>query len=226
MNINNAPKVNLRRPRVMRTTFPQPVNCPITGCSAISLYELELEKHKVTEAKLRKSVTREKKLLNQMQSILRQKDILSKEFEHRLLNGLQLIASLLTIQSRATKNVEASAQLTIAANRVATLGRIHLHLHALEHVERVEFKQFLTTLCHELFDMAFGKGSQRALTVEGVALTIPTAIAIPLGFYYQRTAHQFDQVCERQDRGEIGNGFRETPCPFRLRRWPRATPRF
>ena len=62
-------------------------------------------------------------VVRQMEESIQQKDILFKECEHRLLNGLQLIASLLTIQSRAIENAEAAAQLKIAANRVApTLG--------------------------------------------------------------------------------------------------------
>ena len=182
MPINNALRASPSLGFLPTTKFQQPVNCPITSCSAISLYEQELEKHRLTEARLRKAAARERTLLRQMETILRQKDILSKESEHRLLNGLQLITSLLSIQSRTTKNAEASAQLTIAANRVATLGKIHLHLHELDHVESVEFKQFLAKLCHELFDMASGRTSQRVLTVEGIALTIPTVTAIPLGY--------------------------------------------
>jgi Histidine kinase len=46
---------------------------------------------------------------------------LSKESAHRVLNGLQLITSLLSMQSRATKNAEAATQLTSAAIE-CTLG--------------------------------------------------------------------------------------------------------
>lgn len=146
------------------------------------MYEGELKKHRVTEAKLRRSAIRESALLRQKDDLIQEKDILSKESEHRLLNGLQLITSLLTIQSRATKNSEAAAQLTIAANRVATLGRVHRQLHALDHVESVEFKQYLENFCHDLSGMASNESPERALIVEGIELSIPTVTAIPLGF--------------------------------------------
>src|SRR5450830_70091 len=90
-------------PSTPRNTFRQPSDCPIAACTAISMYERELARHRVTEAKLRKSVIREGALLRQKNKLIRQKGILGKESEHRLLNGLQLITSLLTIQSRATK---------------------------------------------------------------------------------------------------------------------------
>jgi two-component system, sensor histidine kinase PdtaS len=169
-------------PSTPRNTFRQPADCPIAACPAISMYERELARHRVTEAKLRKSVIREGALLRQKNKLIRQKGILGKESEHRLLNGLQLITSLLTIQSRATKNAEASAQLTIAANRVAALGRVHQHLHALDSVESVEFKQYLEKLCHDLAGMASSEGSERLFVVEGNELKIASVTAIPLGF--------------------------------------------
>ena len=183
MRAANSPQAARRRtaPKPM-TQFQQPDNCPVAVCSAIAMYEQELERHRATEAKLRESVIREGDLLRQKDELIQQKDILSKESEHRLLNGLQLIASLLSVQSRGTNNPEAAAQLTIAANRVATLGRVHRHLHTLDQVESVEFKQYLIKLCHDLADMASGEFSERSLSVEGAELKIPTVTAIPLGF--------------------------------------------
>ena len=164
------------------TTFEQPADCAKDSCSAISLYELELKKHRITEAKLRKSVIREKTLLAEMEALVRQKDILSKESEHRLLNGLQLITSLLTMQSRTAQNAETAAQLKMAANRVAMLGRIHRHLHALDHADSVELKHHLEQLARDLAGIAADDGVPRIVTVEGDELTIPTAVAIPLSF--------------------------------------------
>ena len=164
------------------TQFQQPDNCPVAVCSAIAMYEQELERHRETESKLRASVLRESELLRQKNELIQQKDILSKESEHRLLNGLQLITSLLSVQSRGAKNPEAAAQLTIAANRVATLGRVHRHLHTLDHVESVEFKPYLEKLCRDLADMASSELPKRSLSVEGAELRIPTVTAIPLGF--------------------------------------------
>jgi two-component sensor histidine kinase len=147
-----------------------------------STFEQELERHRIRESRLRKSIIRERILLTQAKAMLRQTEITGKESEHRLLNGLQLITSLLSIQSRTTKNAEASTQLTLAANRVATLANIHLHLHELSRVETPDFKQFLSRLCDDLIALACGDGSRRNLTVKASALKIPRATAVPLGF--------------------------------------------
>jgi two-component sensor histidine kinase len=162
--------------------FQQPDGCSVSACSALVTYEQELAMHAVTEAKLRKLIIRESALIRQKNELLKQRDILARESEHRLLNGLQMIASLLSLQSRTTENTETAAQLTIAANRVSTLGRIHRHLHTLDHSESVEFKQYLEKLCHDLSELTSADLGQRLLSVEGIELKIPTAAAIPLGF--------------------------------------------
>ena len=165
-----------------QTQFQQPDGCPFSVCSALVMYEEELERHRETETKLRKSLLRESDLLARKDELILQKDILSKEFEHRLLNGLQLITNLLGLQSHATKNAEAATQLSIAAHRVATLGRIHRHLRTLDNMESVEFRQYLKNLCDDLANMASSNRPERSLVVEGAEVQIPTVTAIPLAF--------------------------------------------
>jgi two-component system, sensor histidine kinase PdtaS len=179
----SAPYSQLRQiGAAAKTQFQRPHGCPFSVCSAIAMYEEELDRHRETEAKLRESLLRESNLLARKDELILQKDTLSKEFEHRLLNGLQFITSLLAVQSRATKNAEVAAQLTIAANRVATLGRVHRHLHTLDNAEGVEFRQYLEKLCDDLADMASSERPERSLVVEGTELQIPTVTAIPLAF--------------------------------------------
>lgn len=157
--------------------------CSDTACSVIAMYKQELERQRAAESRLRESSLREIGLLREKKDRqLLLKDILAKESEHRLLNGLQLITNLLTTQSRGTKIPEATAQLTVAANRVATIARVHRHLHALDKLEGVEFKQYLEKLCDELSDMVSGESAERSLCVEGAELRIPTATATPLAF--------------------------------------------
>ena len=121
-------------------------------------------------------------LLQQKDVLLEQKAMLAREFDHRLLNSLQLISSLLSLQSRATKNSEAAAQLSIAGSRVAALGRVHRRLHVLDHLETVEFKQYISRLCGDLSEMLFNGKPKQSIVVEGEDIEIPTLLGIPLGF--------------------------------------------
>jgi two-component sensor histidine kinase len=121
-------------------------------------------------------------LLQQKEILLEQKAMLAREFDHRLLNSLQLISSLLSLQSRTTKNPEAAAQLSIAGSRVAALGRVHRRLHVLDHLETVEFKQYVSRLCEDISGMLFSHGPKQSIVVEGEDVGIPTLLGIPLGF--------------------------------------------
>jgi two-component sensor histidine kinase len=124
---------------------------------------------------------REEALLREKSDLLQRQDMLAQEFEHRLINSLQIIVSLLSLQSRRA-GPDAAAQLTIAANRVASFGRVHRALHLLDHQENVEFKQYLQQLCEDLSGLLFRGETACTIVVEGATTNIPTMFAIPLGF--------------------------------------------
>ena len=52
---------------------------------------------------------------------------MASETDHRVMNSLQFVASLLHLQSRIVHAPESADQLAIAANRVAAVGRVHRH---------------------------------------------------------------------------------------------------
>jgi two-component sensor histidine kinase len=140
------------------------------------------KKYAVTKAELTAALVREEKLLREKSELLQRQDMLAQEFEHRLVNSLQLIVSLLSLQSRAARTGEAAAQLTTAARRVAAFGRLHRRLHLLDQQKSVEFKRYLQHLCGDLSDLLFAQGAGRAVMVAGANVKLPTALGIPLGF--------------------------------------------
>ena len=142
----------------------------------------EQAQHDALAAELRDTLVREQVLLQEKQNLSQRQVMLAQEFEHRLINGLQLIVSLLSLQSRTATTPEAARQLTIAARRVSALGRVHRRLHLLDHQDVVEFKDYLQHLCEDLSGLLFEDGNGHAIVVEGTNVEIPTNMAIPLGF--------------------------------------------
>jgi two-component sensor histidine kinase len=106
----------------------------------------------------------------------------AQEFEHRVLNDLQLIAGMLALQSRTAETPEAASQLTVAARRVFAVGLVHNRLHFADHLENVELKHYLTRLCEDLSGLLFQERAAQAVVVEGVHVSVPTALASNLGF--------------------------------------------
>ncbi len=75
------------------------------------------------ELQLREIIAVDESLLRQKDETIQNQALLSSESDHRLLNDLQMIVSLLSLQSRATANTEAASQLATAADRIAMIGR-------------------------------------------------------------------------------------------------------
>ncbi len=146
-------------------------------------YERELRDRMSTEVLLRKTIADGLALIAQKDALIEQQGILSKESDHRLLNGLQMIASLITLQSRTSLNPEVAAQLAVAADRVAMVVRMHRRLHSLEGASSVAFKKYLEDLCSDSSAMlTFENLPEAAIVVAGPDVELPAEIAIPLGF--------------------------------------------
>jgi two-component system, sensor histidine kinase PdtaS len=164
------------------------------------------QQHAATATQLSNALAREDALLREKSDLLRRHAMMAQEFEHRLFNSLQLIVSLLWLQSRAASTPEAATQLNIAADRVSALGRVHRQLHVLDHQERVELKQYIHQLCEDLSGLLLQEGAKRAIAVEGVDVEIPTALGIPLGFIINELITNSAKIRQRHHHRSVGNG--------------------
>jgi two-component sensor histidine kinase len=138
--------------------------------------------HRTMEARLRSALARAKSLIHEKDAVIRNLRVARQECDHRLLNNLQMVVSLLGSQSRMARNPEVASQLSIAANRVGAIARIHRHLHSMDGRHSIDFKPYLRDLCRE-YSAILGSHEppDRAIVVEGVEIDLRTAVAIPLG---------------------------------------------
>jgi two-component sensor histidine kinase len=133
-------------------------------------------------AALEASLARERALQQANAILLQNQRTLALEFDHRFLNGLQWITSLLTMQSRGA-TPEVAEQLAIAVRRVVAFGSVHHRLHLLDDQRTVEFSQFLRLLSEDLSGLLFQDAeNNHTISVEGTTIEMETATAIPLGF--------------------------------------------
>jgi len=70
----------------------------------VASYERELIRHRRTESRLRQALAQDEALLCQKDGLIQQQAVLSRESDHRLLNGIQMIISVLSLQGRASTN--------------------------------------------------------------------------------------------------------------------------
>lgn len=96
-----------------------------------------------TEAALEQAV-REK------DGLLREKEALLDELNHRVKNNLQVVSNLLSIETARLDDPVAQQRFRSVRNRVTTLGRLHQHLYQSGRARVVEFGQYLEELCENL----------------------------------------------------------------------------
>ena len=95
-------------------------------------------------------VTEKRILENEKDELIRQKEVLLEELEHRVANSLQIIASIIMLKARAVDSEETRRHLQDAHNRVISVAAVQKHLHGSVTKGAIEMGPYLTTLCAAL----------------------------------------------------------------------------
>jgi len=108
---------------------------------------------------VRRTIERDKALLlERTEELLRQKDVLLQEMQHRVANSLQIIASILLLKAKAVTSDETRHHLEEAHQRVMSVAAVQRHLSAAEGIDRIEVRSYLTKLCESLASSMIGGG--------------------------------------------------------------------
>jgi two-component system, sensor histidine kinase PdtaS len=87
--------------------------------SAIGRDTRQQNQHDALTAELQAARARETAWLREKSDLLQRQDMLTQEFEHRLVNGLQIIVSLLSLQSRTLTVPSPTCSLVAGMSRSA-----------------------------------------------------------------------------------------------------------
>ncbi|MCC6412126.1 MAG: sensor histidine kinase [Saprospiraceae bacterium] len=110
-----------------------------------------------------------------------EKEFLIKEIHHRVKNNLQILSSLLYLQSRQISDDTALQAVREGQNRVDAMGLIHQKLYMGDNVAKVEMKDYLEQFGQNMLD-SFGIEDERVkIEYEVTPLYLDVDTAIPLG---------------------------------------------
>src|ERR1700682_5313165 len=95
-------------------------------------------------------VTVQRVLEREKDELLRQKDTLFEELQHRVSNSLQIIASIILMKARAVQSEETRFHLEDTHKRVLSIAAVQKQLHASAALGSIEVAPYLSQLCDSL----------------------------------------------------------------------------
>lgn len=121
-------------------------------------------------------LTARKEAEDRLAGSLKEKETLLKEIHHRVKNNLQVISSLLNLQSASIENRETKELVRESQNRVRSMALIHEKLYQSESLAEVDFAEYLRNLTRDLFRSYSAGGIMLKLQAEEIRLDVDTAI--------------------------------------------------
>jgi len=128
-----------------------------------------------------RDITESKKNKQRIERSLKEKEVLLREIHHRVKNNMQVISSLLTLQSKDIDDEKVLDIFQESRRRIKTMAMVHEKLYRSEDLSKVDFSKYISSLTQYLF-RSFGIDPEKILLkkeVEEIFLDINTAI--PLG---------------------------------------------
>lgn len=139
------------------------------GCACLGLFIIlrGLHKRREAEARLRES--------------LAEKEVLLREVHHRVKNNLQVISSLLSLDSEKLKDPQAVSVFRECRDRIQLIARLHEQIYSREQFARVAFGEHLREVAEVLVQTHRTPGCSVSLKVEIDPVDVDLDTAVTLG---------------------------------------------
>jgi len=126
-------------------------------------------------------VTQRRDADREKDELLRQKEVLLQEMQHRVANSLQIIASILLLKARTVQSEEIRLHLHDAHQRVMSVATVQQQLQASGLNERIEIGPYLSKLCDSLAKSMVGERRPLSIKVQATSGRAVSSEAVSLG---------------------------------------------
>ncbi|MFA5119378.1 MAG: histidine kinase dimerization/phosphoacceptor domain -containing protein [Candidatus Omnitrophota bacterium] len=140
---------------------------PVRDASYVNIYGFNVTELKSAEEKIIRS--------------LKEKEVLLKEVHHRVKNNLQIISSLINLQSKNIKDRSARIIFDESHKRVQSMAMLHEKLYKTDNIARIDFKEYIQELVAHLFNFYSVNTELVGFQVSVDALDLCIDTAIPCG---------------------------------------------
>jgi PAS domain S-box-containing protein len=132
----------------------------------------------IASVSVARDITQRVRAEEQIKASLHEKEVLLKEIHHRVKNNLQVISSLLSLQSYGIQDASALEMFRESQNRVRSMALIHERLYRSDDLARIDFAEYVRNLATFLVGSYRASARPITLTVaaQGVYLEIDSAV--------------------------------------------------
>lgn len=148
----------------------------------------------------------------QLVEALLEKDSLLREIHHRVKNNLQIIASILRMQSRSVDTDKARTAFRDCINRLLVMSEVHERLYQSDKMSTIDMGEQLKYLAEQQIASSSRPGQRIDLTVDVEPIKFDLNEAIPLGLlanelFINAMKHSF----ANRERGTLSLSFKKQP---------------
>ena len=148
--------------------------------------------------------------------LIEEKDVLLKEIHHRVKNNLQVISSLLNLQSNHIEDPVALQIFTESRNRVRSMALIHEKLYQSADLSRIDFQDYVKALTAGLHASFAGQSSAVRISADVEPIMLSVDSAVPCGLILNElVTNCFKYAFREAGKGEIQISLKRTE-PSRL----------
>jgi two-component sensor histidine kinase len=135
---------------------------------------------------------------------LKKKELLLKEIHHRVKNNLQVISSLLNLQSQRIKDEKVVQMLHDSQNRIKSMALIHEKLYKSKDLAGIDFNEYLSDLIMNLFRTYRINSDKVKLKMNVMNISLGLDSAIPCGLIINElVSNSFKYAFSEGENGEI-----------------------
>ncbi|MBC7361992.1 MAG: PAS domain S-box protein [Candidatus Aminicenantes bacterium] len=165
-----------------------------------------------------RDVTRRVELERELESSLREKEVLLREIHHRVKNNMQVISSLLNLQAHYVNNPEFTSIIKECQNRIRSMALVHEHLYQSKNLASINFADYLGKLIIHLYNVHQIKQEKVELEIETDDLFLEIGVAIPLGLLASEIiSNSFKHAFPGERKGKVRVRLKEiSPSHYQL----------
>jgi two-component system, sensor histidine kinase PdtaS len=139
-----------------------------------------------------------------IEASLKEKDALLKEIHHRVKNNLQVISSLLNMQTYQFDNPQMIAAMTEGQSRVKAMALIHQKLYQTDQLSEIDFHEYAEQLIGHLTTVFDMNESKVVNSIHSSEIRLDVDTAIPLGLILNELiTNAYKYAFQNIEKGEL-----------------------